>query len=162
MSGAAQFSILYYLLTFSLFEVVRACFRHIIEFMSYLSFERVGAWAYMAGLVSSAGAMAGFFYIRRQFVILRPDQMLNMVLKRYVGDNFERCVPQSPPQIFVEGGSYFAVGSCVIRALCRVSGDATIKKIYGPDVTACRFQAFAFSSVDASRYTYAYKRSATS
>ncbi len=48
------------------------------------------------------------------------------------------------------------VGSCVSRALCRVSGDATIKKIYGPDVTACRFQAFAFSSVDAGRYTYAY------
>ncbi len=69
--------------------------------------------AYFAGLISSAAAISAFFYVQRQFVIVRPDQMLNMVLKRVC--IVVQCTSSTPVSTLL---AFLSLSRSLARALC--------------------------------------------
>jgi hypothetical protein len=56
------------------------------RYAASLSFANVGAFAYMAGLVTAALTAASYTYLRSYFIILRPDRILRKVLNRYANE----------------------------------------------------------------------------
>ena len=52
------------------------------RYAASLSFANVGAFAYMAGLVTAALTAGSYTYLRSYFIILRPDRILRKVLNR--------------------------------------------------------------------------------
>jgi hypothetical protein len=109
-----------------------------IEYFASLSFANVGAVGFGAGFLSAVALAGSYTYARSKFLIMRPERMLNVVLKR--------CVSQINLTLTLL--SQILNSSHLTRPfLLSVRSDAAVQQRYGPDVTLGRFQAFAYASV---------------